>query len=184
MKVITAKSAGFCFGVKNAVETAYKMASEAGSDERLIMLGELTHNGKVTEALLNEGFEIINDAADVPSGSKVIIRAHGVTPEQKSILADRNVTVFDCTCPFVEKIHKIVRDKAAEGKTIILTGTPGHPEVEGIRGESMNREARTFHPSCPSTPIGRTGRATSSSTRCARSLFAANERDWRNMGIG
>ena len=136
MKVITAKSAGFCFGVKNAVETAYKMASEAGSDERLIMLGELTHNEKVTEALLNEGFEIINDAADVPSGSKVIIRAHGVTPEQKSILADRNVTVFDCTCPFVEKIHKIVRDKAAEGKTIILTGTPGHPEVEGIRGES------------------------------------------------
>jgi len=136
MKVITAKSAGFCFGVKNAVETAYKMASEAAGDERLVMLGELTHNEKVTEALLNEGFEIINDASDVPSGSKVIIRAHGVTPEQKSILADRNVTVFDCTCPFVEKIHKIVRDKAAEGKTIILTGTPGHPEVEGIRGES------------------------------------------------
>lgn len=136
MKVITAKSAGFCFGVKNAVETAYKMASEAGKDERLIMLGELTHNEKVTEALLKEGFEIINDAADVPSGSKVIIRAHGVTPEQKRILSERNVTVFDCTCPFVEKIHKIVRDKAAEGKTIILTGTPGHPEVEGIRGES------------------------------------------------
>lgn len=136
MKVITAKSAGFCFGVKNAVETAYKMASEAAGDERLVMLGELTHNEKVTEALLNEGFEIINDASDVPSGSKVIIRAHGVTPEQKSILADRNVTIFDCTCPFVEKIHKIVRDKAAEGKTIILTGTPGHPEVEGIRGES------------------------------------------------
>jgi 4-hydroxy-3-methylbut-2-enyl diphosphate reductase len=136
MKVITAKSAGFCFGVKNAVTTALKMASDNKDGERLIMLGELTHNEKVTEDLLSKGFEIINDAADVPEGSKVIIRAHGVTPEQKRLLAERQVQVFDCTCPFVEKIHKIVKDKASEGKCIILTGTPGHPEVEGIKGEA------------------------------------------------
>ena len=136
MKVITAKSAGFCFGVKNAVTTALKMASDNKDGERLIMLGELTHNEKVTEDLLSKGFEIINDAADVPEGSKVIIRAHGVTPEQKRLLAERQVQVFDCTCPFVEKIHKIVKDKASEGKRIILTGTPGHPEVEGIKGEA------------------------------------------------
>ena len=136
MKVITAKSAGFCFGVKNAVQTANKMAEQRREGERLIMLGELTHNEKVTAELLSKGFEIINDAKDVPEGSTVIIRAHGVTPEQKRILNERNVKVFDCTCPFVEKIHKIVRDKASEGCEIILTGTPGHPEVEGIKGES------------------------------------------------
>ncbi|MBP3265742.1 MAG: bifunctional 4-hydroxy-3-methylbut-2-enyl diphosphate reductase/30S ribosomal protein S1 [Clostridiales bacterium] len=136
MKVITAKSAGFCFGVKNAVQTANKMAEQHREGERLIMLGELTHNEKVTAELLSKGFEIINDAKDVPEGSTVIIRAHGVTPEQKRILNERNVRVFDCTCPFVEKIHKIVRDKASEGCEIILTGTPGHPEVEGIKGES------------------------------------------------
>ena len=136
MKVIRAESAGFCFGVKNAVQTAYKMVDDRKDGERLIMLGELTHNEKVTTELLSKGFEIIDSAEDVPSGSKVIIRAHGVTPKQKQILAAKGVTVFDCTCPFVQKIHKIVRDNANEGKKIILTGMPGHPEVEGIRGEA------------------------------------------------
>ena len=135
MKVITAKSAGFCFGVKNAVQTARQMVAGKKDGDRLVMLGELTHNEKVTQELLADGFEIINDASDVPSGSSVIIRAHGVTPEQKRILSERDVKVFDCTCPFVEKIHKIVREQAKLGHRIILTGTPGHPEVEGIRGE-------------------------------------------------
>ena len=140
MKVIRARSAGFCFGVKNAVNTAYKMADERDPSERLIMLGELTHNDKVTKDLLQKGFEIINDAKDVPDGCKVIIRAHGVTPEQKNILNSKeNVTVYDCTCPFVEKIHKIVKDQTGEGNSIILTGTEGHPEVEGIRGECPDK---------------------------------------------
>ncbi|MBO6192603.1 MAG: bifunctional 4-hydroxy-3-methylbut-2-enyl diphosphate reductase/30S ribosomal protein S1 [Clostridiales bacterium] len=136
MKVIRAESAGFCFGVKNAVETAYKMAEEHVDGTRLIMLGELTHNEKVTDDLLSKGFEIIDDASDVPAGSQVIIRAHGVTPEQKRILVEMGVTVHDCTCPFVTKIHKIVSDEAAKGRKIILTGTPGHPEVVGITGEA------------------------------------------------
>lgn len=136
MKVVRAESAGFCFGVKNAVETAYKMADERHDDDRLVMLGELTHNEKVTSDLLSRGFEIIDDANDVPSGSKVIIRAHGVTPEQKDILNAKGIDVNDCTCPFVARIHKIVKDMASQGKTIILTGTPGHPEVVGITGEA------------------------------------------------
>ena len=139
MKVITAKSSGFCFGVKTAVDTAYKMIADKKEGERLIMLGELTHNDRVVSELLKGGFEIIDDASDVPAGSKVIIRAHGVTPEQKKILNDKNCEVFDCTCPFVEKIHKIVRDAAADGKEIIISGTKGHPEVAGICGEAPEK---------------------------------------------
>lgn len=136
MKVITAKHAGFCFGVKNAVETAYKMADEYKNGEKLVMLGELTHNDTVTSELKSKGFTIVDDARDVPPDSKVIIRAHGVTPEQKEILSQKGVTIYDCTCPFVAKIHKIASDMASEGKTILLTGTPGHPEVVGIMGEA------------------------------------------------
>ena len=136
MKVVTAKYGGFCFGVKNAVETAYKMAAEYKNGEKLVMLGELTHNDTVTSELKSQGFTIINDAEDVPEGSKVIIRAHGVTPAQKELLDKKYVTVYDCTCPFVAKIHKIVSDAAKEGKSVILTGTPGHPEVLGIMGEA------------------------------------------------
>lgn len=136
MKVVRAKSAGFCFGVKNAVGTAYKMIENRLEGERLVMLGELTHNELVTKELLENGFEIIDDAKDVPIGSTVIIRAHGVTPKQKEILEKKNCKIFDCTCPFVDKIHKIVRQEASKGNKIILTGTPGHPEVEGIRGEA------------------------------------------------
>ena len=136
MKVVRANSAGFCFGVKNAVDTAYRIAEEEKTGGRLVMLGEIVHNDKVTSELVKKGFEIIDDAADVPEGSTVIIRAHGVAPSQKTELSSRNAKVYDCTCPFVEKIHKIVRDNASKGKKIILTGMPGHPEVEGIRGEA------------------------------------------------
>ena len=123
MKVITAKSSGFCFGVKHAVDKAYEMIADMKEGERLIMLGELTHNDRVVGELKKGGFEIIDDAEDVPEGSKVIIRAHGVTPDQKKILEDKNCIVYDCTCPFVEKIHKIVRDAASEGNDIIISGT-------------------------------------------------------------
>jgi len=137
MKVIMAKSAGFCFGVKNAVAKAYEMVSKRQDGDNLVMLGELVHNDKVTSELIDNGFCIIDRAEDVPSGSKVIIRAHGVTPQQKEILASKGVEIYDMTCPFVGKIHKIVKEEALSGNSIILTGTPGHPEVEGIRGEAQ-----------------------------------------------
>ena len=137
MKVIMAKSAGFCFGVKNAVAKAYEMVRKRQDGDNLVMLGELVHNDKVTSELIDNGFCIIDRAEDVPSGSKVIIRAHGVTPQQKEILASKGVEIYDMTCPFVGKIHKIVKEEALSGNSIILTGTPGHPEVEGIRGEAQ-----------------------------------------------
>ncbi len=138
MIVKRAESSGFCFGVKNAVDSAFRMLSEKKEGERLVMLGELTHNEKVVKELLDKGFELCGTAQEVPSGSRVIIRAHGVTPEQKATLLAKDCTVVDCTCPFVAKIHKIVRKMAEEGYEVIIAGAKGHPEVEGICGEAVD----------------------------------------------
>lgn len=136
MKVIAAKSSGFCFGVKNAVNTAYEMVKNREEGECLVMLGELTHNEGVVKGLTDQGFIIASCADEVPSGSTVIIRAHGVTPSEKEILSSKGCKVIDCTCPFVDKIHKLVRKEAELGNHIILTGGKGHPEVVGICGEA------------------------------------------------
>ena len=139
MEVICAKSSGLCFGVKNAVDSANRMIEQRAPGERLIMLGELTHNAKVVGDLTDRGFEIVQDASDVPENSTVIIRAHGVSPDQKEILKSKGCKVIDCTCPFVQKIHNIVREAASEGKDIIITGGKGHPEVTGICGEAPGK---------------------------------------------
>ena len=139
MKVIKAKSSGFCFGVRNAVDTAEKMILNANKDETLIMLGELTHNEAVVNKLISGGFRIVEKASDVPEQSTVIIRAHGVTPVEKEILKNKNCKVFDCTCPFVQKIHNIVINETTNGKSVIIAGTKGHPEVVGICGEAPDK---------------------------------------------
>jgi len=137
MLVKCAKSSGFCFGVKHAVETAEEIInSRDGKPSRLIMLGELTHNEAVVKELTDGGFEIIDKAEDVPEGSLVLVRAHGIPPSQLEILNHKNCEVIDCTCPFVTKIHKIVSKASREGKNIIITGGKGHPEVVGILGEA------------------------------------------------
>ncbi len=139
MKVIRANSSGFCFGVKNAVNTAEQMILNASPDEHLVMLGELTHNETVVNKLVEGGFEIIHEAKNVPEGSTVIIRAHGVTPDEKAVLESKNCKIYDCTCPFVQKIHDIVKKETAKGNNVIISGTKGHPEVIGICGEAPDK---------------------------------------------
>ena len=145
MPVKTAESSGFCFGVKHAVSTAQKMledkVSGKGSGE-LVLLGELIHNEIVLKQLTDGGFIICNDASSVPSGSTVLIRAHGVPPSEMKILEDKGCEIIDCTCPFVSKIQKIVAKAAAEGKNIIVTGGKGHPEVLGICGQAEGYDVK------------------------------------------
>ena len=136
MKVTVARSSGFCFGVKNAVDTADAIAADKQETRKKVLLGEIVHNELVIKNLTGAGFEIYDKASDIPEGSLVIIRAHGVTPEEKRILSEKNCEIRDCTCPFVDKIHKIVRNAAENGKNIIVTGGKGHPEVVGICAEA------------------------------------------------
>ncbi len=136
MKITVARSSGFCFGVKNAVTAAEKAVASRSDDRKLVMLGEIVHNRFVVDKLIEGGFEICEKAEDCPGNSVVIVRAHGVTPAEIEILKSKNCDIRDMTCPFVSKIHKIVRENAEKGMNIIITGTSGHPEVTGILGET------------------------------------------------
>ena len=139
MKITVAQSSGFCFGVKNAVSAAEEAVKDHPDGRRLVMLGEIVHNKNVVDKLISEGFEICDRAEDCPENSIVIIRAHGVTPDETAVLRSRKCEIRDMTCPFVSKIHKIVRENAQKGKNIIITGTKGHPEVTGILGEAKDK---------------------------------------------
>ena len=136
MKVTVAKSSGFCFGVKNAVTAAKDAVASSTDGKTLVMLGEIVHNKYVVDKLVEGGFVICEKAEDCPDGSVVIVRAHGVTPDEIRILESKNCDIRNMTCPFVSKIHKIVKENAAKGMNIIIAGTKGHPEVTGILGEA------------------------------------------------
>ncbi|MBP5491769.1 MAG: bifunctional 4-hydroxy-3-methylbut-2-enyl diphosphate reductase/30S ribosomal protein S1 [Clostridiales bacterium] len=132
-----AKSSGFCFGVENAVTTAYKV-SEEHVGQKIYMLGEITHNETVVGDLLSKGMLLVHDTDEIEEGSIVLIRAHGVPPEIYGKLNEKKCEIIDCTCPFVAKIHKIVKKADEEGHPVYITGTKGHPEVVGICGECRN----------------------------------------------
>lgn len=135
MRVVLASNAGFCFGVQRAVDEAVKCARTRVG--RVYTYGPLIHNEAVIRDLLSEGI-VTMPAGDaegkVPRGSTIIIRAHGVGKDVYERLSGQYENVVDATCPFVKKIHRIVRKHSVEGDTIVITGTADHPEVVGIRG--------------------------------------------------
>ena len=135
-----AKSSGFCFGVENAVKTAYANLP-SNPNEKVYMLGEITHNENVVGDLLAKGLLLVHEPEEVEEGSRVLIRAHGVTPDVFSALSDRHCQIIDCTCPFVQKIHRIVKEADSQGHPVYITGAKGHPEVVGICGECRNKSA-------------------------------------------
>lgn len=137
-EITLAKNSGFCFGVQNAVTTAYSVLKE-NPDARICMLGEITHNETVVGDLLAKGMVLVHEPEAVEEGSIVLIRAHGVTPAVIEALQKKDCRIINCTCPFVEKIHKIVREADQAGHPVYITGTKGHPEVVGICGECRNQ---------------------------------------------
>ncbi len=129
MEIITAKTAGFCFGVKRAVDAVYKALGEG---RRIATLGDIIHNRQVTEDLESRGVRSYDRVSDIPCGCCVVIRAHGVGKDIYEELSGREY--IDLTCPFVAKIHKIVEKYYNEGYKIVIVGDAEHPEVIGING--------------------------------------------------
>jgi len=123
--IILAKSAGFCFGVKNAVDTVY----ENLETKKLVTYGPIIHNKHITDDLREKGVRIIENFENI-TDETVIIRSHGVTRAVYDYMEKNNITYIDCTCPYVKKIHNIVSNK----DNIIIIGNPTHPEVIGIAG--------------------------------------------------
>lgn len=133
MEVVVAKSAGFCFGVKRAVDTVYSRAEEGG---RIYTFGPVIHNDMVVSELEEKGVTVIDDIEDIEAldGGTIIIRSHGVSKATAERLASSGLQVIDTTCPFVKKIHGIVEKESAIGKRIVIIGSRTHPEVQGIMG--------------------------------------------------
>jgi 4-hydroxy-3-methylbut-2-enyl diphosphate reductase len=133
MNVVVAESAGFCFGVKRAVELANREAEKEG---RLYTFGPIIHNEEVVRELEEKGVQAVYSMEELlamPRG-RVIIRSHGVGRAVIRQIEEAGFTLLDATCPFVKKIHRIVEEHSAAGEYIIVVGNPTHPEVEGICG--------------------------------------------------
>ena len=136
-EVILAKSAGFCFGVKRAVGTVYEQTGK----KNVYTFGPIIHNEEVVKDLEKKGVFVINtmeELDDITEGT-VIIRSHGVSSAVYEALQKKGVEIVDATCPFVLKIHNIVKQESANGKQIVIIGNEKHPEVEGIMGWSKTQ---------------------------------------------
>ena len=135
MEVIVAKSAGFCFGVKRAVETVY---AEVEKGKKIYTFGPIIHNEEVVKDLEKKGVTVLENEEELMALTEgtVIIRSHGVEKRIQKMIEDKGLECIDATCPFVKRIHRIVEEAGEDGKEVIIAGNPGHPEVEGIVGWS------------------------------------------------
>ena len=131
MSVTVAKTAGFCFGVRRAVDLAEQ---QAGKNGVIYAYGEIIHNMHEIRRLEERGVRTAHTLEEIPDGAKVLIRAHGVPRTVYDTLAAKNCEVFDATCPFVQKIHRIADRESRHGRLIVILGSAGHPEVVGIQG--------------------------------------------------
>ena len=137
MEVRLADCAGFCFGVKRAVDTVYEQLKNG---KTIYTYGPIVHNEEVVRELAEKGVRVLESKEELKSlkaGENiptVIIRAHGVAQEIYDIMEANGLECIDATCPFVKKIHRIVEQKSTEGYHVIVVGDPKHPEVEGIVG--------------------------------------------------
>ena len=140
MEVNLAKTAGFCFGVKRAVDTVYRQIEKEQSDvedeKKIYTYGPIIHNEEVIKDLEKKGVQVLRteDALDGISEGTVIIRSHGVEKRIYDKMEAKGLEIVDATCPFVKKIHNIVEKESREGKHIVIIGSEDHPEVIGIKG--------------------------------------------------
>ena len=138
MEVILAKTAGFCFGVKRAVDTVYEQIENG---KTIYTYGPIIHNEEVVKDLEEKGVIVIEDIAQLKNCSEgtVIIRSHGVSKSEYNFMKEQNLEIVDATCPFVKKIHNIVEKESEAGKHIVIIGSREHPEVQGIMGWSKTK---------------------------------------------
>ena len=131
MKILLAKNIGFCFGVRRAVEMAEQSASKG---ETVYTYGNIIHNERVVKELSERGVVSVENLEGLNAGETLILRAHGAPPAVYETSRAQGICLIDATCPFVQRIHKIVQKAAEQGKAVLIAGKANHPEVVGIRG--------------------------------------------------
>ncbi|MCH8011132.1 MAG: 4-hydroxy-3-methylbut-2-enyl diphosphate reductase [Candidatus Marinimicrobia bacterium] len=135
MKITIAKDAGYCFGVRDAVNLAYDTNKENG---QVYMLGDVVHNERVVRDLADVGTKVVKNLDDIPEGSPVLFRAHGTAVAVWDEAQMKEMNIIDATCPLVKEIHDEVKKFEAEGRPIIIIGDHGHDEVVGIASQVEN----------------------------------------------
>ena len=128
-QIILAKTAGFCFGVDRAVNLVYELV---GEDKKVCTLGPIIHNAQLVADLESKGVKIIDDISQAPQGYTVVVRTHGVEKSVLDELETKGIDYVNATCPFVTKIHNIVK-KQDENTVVLIAGDKNHPEVLGIK---------------------------------------------------
>lgn len=137
-KVILAKPRGFCAGVEMAVETVERALQRHGAP--IYVFHEIVHNRHVVQEFTQRGVQFVHSVEAVPSGAKLILSAHGVSPVVWRQTREKNLeTIIDATCPLVDKVHREVRKFAAQGYWIVLVGHAKHDEIVGTSGEAPER---------------------------------------------
>ena len=135
MEVVTARSAGFCFGVRRAVDTVYELSE---GDKKIYTFGPIIHNETVVNDLAERGVGIVNSLEEIhdldPADTVIVIRSHGVSEDVYDSVERMGFEIVDTTCPFVKRIHDAVRNESEKGQEILILGSPDHPEVQGIMG--------------------------------------------------
>lgn len=131
MQITVASSAGFCFGVNRAVNMVSKLLDEG---KKVCTLGPIIHNPQTLADFAARGVVVAESVADAPQDATIVIRSHGVGQQTYDEIAARGLAYCDATCPFVAKIHAIVKKSSGEGRTVLVAGNAGHPEVQGILG--------------------------------------------------
>ena len=133
MKVVLAQPRGFCAGVVRAVEIVERAIERHGAP--VYVRHEIVHNRHVVESLKSKGAIFVKDVAEIPHGAVTVFSAHGVSSAVERAAAERKLPILDATCPLVSKVHNQGRRYLAQGRTVILVGHAGHPEVEGTMGQ-------------------------------------------------
>ena len=137
MNIIIAKSAGYCFGVRDAVNIAYETAEKYGN---VYMLGDIVHNERVVSDLEKAGAKVVQNLSEIPKDSPVLFRAHGTKTDIWREAKNKNLEIIDATCPLVHEIHHEVKKLEKEKRQIIIIGDHGHDEVVAIADQVTKRK--------------------------------------------
>ncbi len=132
LQINIARTAGFCFGVKRAVDMA---TDNAKAGKKVYMLGHIVHNELVVDRLKRQGIRFVDQLDEIDSDGTLMIRAHGTVPETYTDAEAKDLEVVDATCPMVLEIHHLVKELADDGYRIIIIGDHDHQEVKGIAGQ-------------------------------------------------
>ena len=131
MEILVADKAGFCMGVEKALNAVMTAVRQSGAD--IYTYGPLIHNPQVVKYLESLGVQVADKIEDIPDGSRVVVRSHGIGPTEMNALRERNLEIIDATCKFVVNAQEMASGLYQDGYTVIILGLKDHPEVRALR---------------------------------------------------